>query len=428
MKRNILILNVILLLLISNKSYSQWETLYSPLEQIEFPNVRTISFSDSLNGFGIGRSTMAAATLNQSSTSSSIIKTIDGGLTWEDVYITDTFQLNDIIHTNPSIIYCVGSSGSHGIIAKTIDSGQNWDTTIVSHGLSSISFPSDSIGYACGGPGVVLKTINYGQDWSIINNILLDYPYRCHFVNDSVGLILANTGIYNTEIYKTIDGGINWTAQPIPIGNLNAFTFSSDSIGYYAINSDDGNQVISIYKTTDCGEQWNQISTFTGMSSSSMNFTSDSVGYIVGQFVVKKTVDGGYNWVNQIANPPGLSIFYDDIHDVFFVDSIHGFIAGNNQFYRTNIGGGTPYLNTNELYNSDVEIYPNPFINEIKVDNLSSAYYHLKIFSISGSLLFQREINNETKIHVNVSKLPKGLYILTLFSDIGVKNYKIVKE
>jgi photosystem II stability/assembly factor-like uncharacterized protein len=55
----------------------------------------------------------------------------------------------------------------NGIIFRTLDGGQTWDTSLVSPYISAIQFINDSIGFTGGQDAFVYKTSDLGEHWSL---------------------------------------------------------------------------------------------------------------------------------------------------------------------------------------------------------------------------------------------------------------------
>lgn len=89
--------------------------------------------------------------------------------------------------------------------------------------------------------------------------------------------------------------------------------------------------------------------------------------------------------------------------------------------------GPAPTLSVNETQYKNIKIYPNPTSDFIHIQNAESAKYtKAEIYSIEGRLVYQtKEINNN---EINVSNLVKGNYILRIYIDGIVKDYKFIKN
>src|SRR5690625_3512744 len=72
--------------------------------------------------------------------------------------------LYDIYAITPDIVVAVGDNGT---IIKTIDGGETWQQkeSGTSNRLTKLQFPTSDIGYIIGGGGIFLKTIDSGETW-----------------------------------------------------------------------------------------------------------------------------------------------------------------------------------------------------------------------------------------------------------------------
>jgi len=321
-----LIIKVLILLLVINintRLFAQWETVCFPDSDWCLPTLVSVSFVDFDNGLTVG--------------DKYILKTLNNGTIWDTVSIYDSVYFAKVIYSDPNIAFAVGNhQNGSGVIARSLNSGNTWDTTQTSLWLYSIYFPGDSIGYAVGDSGVILKTTDAGTNWIILNPLGTYKLTTVHFINDTVGFVYGDS-----IIFKTIDGGASWSNNffvNIPPWNLVDIFFPSDSIGY--IMAHISFDTTKIYKTNDGGNTWNlQFTIPTIWVLTSIFFTNDSTGYICGIFTMLKTIDGGLTWNEQYAAPPGYYDFFDAVMDVFFLNNDTGFAVGNSQFYRTKNGG-----------------------------------------------------------------------------------------
>lgn len=408
MKKKILVLTVAFTV---TSAHAQWETVYFPTFS-NLPWLNSVIFSDFNNGLTVGYS---ADTLV-------ILKTTDNGTNWNKVFNSATgnpCSFYDVVYTNPMTAYAVGYSSNGGIVAKTIDSGNTWTTTNVSPScVNSVSFPSLNYGYACGCNGSVIKTINAGTTWSTLSSPVTTTLESIVFVNDTVGFACGDS-----IVIKTTDGGLTWNVFTVPTTGWgwSHLSFPSPSIGYLLI-SYLGN-ANNLYKTTNQGANWNFITAINSSTlyTPSIYFPNDTVGYICGQFQMNKTTDGGTTWNSQTANPPGWSNFFDDLMDVYFLNQDTGFAVGNNQYYRTVLGGlqSIKYINSNSL----ISIYPNPAMNELNIkvnfetQQMASENYIVSIINLFGQEIFKKDFIKQLKI--DVSRFPKGLYLVESCTSEG---------
>lgn len=79
------------------------------------------------------------------------------------------------------------------------------------------------------------------------------------------------------------------------------------------------------------------------------------------------------------------------------------------------------------LNNKDINpiIYPNPFINSVKIDGLKTA--SISIYNTTGALIKQQNFI-EQPIEINLNEVCQGIYFMNIKTDKGIIVKKIIKE
>ena len=177
-------------------------------------------------------------------------------------------------------------------ILRTTDGGSTW------YNVS----PQDVTGF---GYGTANSFLNVTQAWIMVAD-----------ANDPGG-----SGV----LYKTIDGGLSWTVNPVPFGS-GEMEFVDDNHGwmmsYLGIAA--GSMAVAIYQTEDGGSTWIQTYTnhpqqdgsdslpFGGIKSGLVALDMQTawvsgVIYAPETFYFYRTVDGGTNWALQnLPTAPGM--------------------------------------------------------------------------------------------------------------------------
>ena len=134
----------------------------------------------------------------------------------------------------------------------------------------------------------------------------------------------------------------------------------------------------------------------------------------------KKTIDYYLdgNWVfvspfdTNITKVDEVNFEFDNFETGFIVDNI--LIENLSE------------MSVSDTIKSTIEIYPNPFSDYIKV-NSSQNIKSIKIYDNSGKLV--KNSNHSGKsVEVNVSELPKGIYFISLETNLGTETKKMIKE
>ena len=217
--------------------------------------------------------------------SSSLYKTINGGLSWIQLPISTPASLKSVDFINQNVGFVCGGindiNGSSATILKTIDGGLNWDLKHLTSGyeLREIYFVNDTIGFAIGSNGAILRTNNGGELWTSISNSNNAYLNSIYFSNLNDGYIVGS-GV----ALKTTNGGLNWSScqGPFNYSYLSSVLFT-DSLTGYILGT--GTNSVVVFKTSDAGLNWTT-HTVNGVSyiPTTLSFPTKNTGYLVGNY------------------------------------------------------------------------------------------------------------------------------------------------
>lgn len=188
-------------------------------------------------------------------------------------------------------------------------------TTPTSEKLTAIDFPSDQVGYIVGNSGTMLKTIDGGQSWAEVNYSGITFigtqggqPGHftdVAFVNELTGYVVAGY----SGIYKTTDGGDNWTQVPNQVGSFcyphSLHLFSEDNFVTGGSDCFQGATINVVNAGTWTSASVNYMTGFTSERVVELSFFDNNLGLgaIYGKYILR-TVDGGQNW-DTIPAPIG---------------------------------------------------------------------------------------------------------------------------
>ncbi|MCI0450252.1 MAG: YCF48-related protein [Chlorobi bacterium] len=409
-----LMMVIMLLIFLTNKSHSQWfpVTLGASIE------LRDVYFINPDTGFVCGENGIVRMTQN-------------GGSSW---FNTQNLGIgswtNSIFFINSVTGFIVGSaSPGFPIIRKTVFGGFAWNVVFYATGtinnLHSVHFPDPFTGYAVGSNGAILKTTNAGSNWFTQTSGFFDDFNSVFFTSAMSGVIVG----YN-KILLTTNGGDNWTSQTVSY-NLKSVYFISPAIGFASGTS--GSSGI-LLETQNGGSSW-MTQTFGApvYELNAMFFTSSSVGYAVGgAAVILKTVNGGANWSPQVS---GVGNW---LRSVYFVDASTGFVVGTSgTVLKTTNGGGTPVgIQTSSSGIPEefslLQNYPNPFnpSTVISYQLADDGFVTLKIYDVLGkevAVLVNEELkagSYETKW--NAGAFTSGIYFYKLQSGEFSETKKMI--
>lgn len=84
-------------------------------------------------------------------------------------------------------------------------------------------------------------------------------------------------------------------------------------------------------------------------------------------------------------------------------------------------------LSSNIIHKINVNIYPNPVTNSLKVLAPDAVFKQYTLLNIGGQVVAKENVNSK-ELDINVSKFPKGVYILKLDGDQFSGSHKIIKN
>lgn len=120
--------------------------------------------------------------------------------------------------------------------------------------------------------------------------------------------------------------------------------------------------------------------------------------------------------VDQTYDPAADGIYY------VIVNNAHGCSSRSADFNFVKVGLSEQFL-------TDIIIYPNPAKNHLIIEHVdhTASEILLSIHAVDGKLLVMRSIGSG-KQEIDISKLEKGLYILSINTDKEIKIIKLVKD
>ena len=194
---------------------------------------------------------------------------------------------------------------------------QQFMPNIGSRQITDITFLDSLNGYAVAtqmsDTSYVLKTSNRGDTWQIV--------YRNFFAMTKVQFLDINTGYAcGGYLYKTINGGINWTLVNTPsITVENMFVLNQDTIWIVWSEGSAG----GVFFTTNGGASWQQQVNLGGNNPDKIYMYNARIGFIsrTNSPQLRKTTNGGVNW--NLLSGTGTGAF----SDIYFIDSLTGWKA-----------------------------------------------------------------------------------------------------
>ncbi len=159
-----------------------------------------------------------------------LVRSLDGGAHWSVVDLSAQLAMvTDVKFLSESVGFVVGGTNSameqsHAVILKTLDGGRSWDKVYESTRelelIWKVSFPSSEVGYATvmhydptRAAQVVAKTVDGGKTW-----VELPLTTNAAAREFGVGFASPSLGWVGTAAggFQTLDGGKTWA--PVDLG------------------------------------------------------------------------------------------------------------------------------------------------------------------------------------------------------------------
>jgi photosystem II stability/assembly factor-like uncharacterized protein len=204
--------------------------------------------------------TLDANTIISSGSDGFVLRTIDGGTSWDTLYTGSgqTVQFHDFVNVNEGYVIHLYAQWK-----KTADGGQNWTNLYEWPAMSfwGLGMPTDDkLLITTWGGGELTQSTDAGATWTYPDNYTTkstEHLYECTFSDANNGLIAGGYG----AMRKTTDGGNTWVMVDNPFYQSTLKTFNA--LRY--MNSDTvfaGGSKGWIIRSVDGGETWEQMKNF----------------------------------------------------------------------------------------------------------------------------------------------------------------------
>ena len=215
------------------------------------------------------------------------------------------------------------------------------------------------------------------------------------------------------------------------------YTYEEDGIIYVWAES----QFYVLYDfTAEVGETWKVINPID----------SDTSGVVIVDSISYENVNGQLLKCLFISNFSGCIGFnntkiIENIGAVnsnmfpFYVDCLaHGLYGGpfrcyfenSNLIYSTEIVSSCDYILSNPRISTinQIELYPNPFSEQIYLDNNSDSEIKVSVYSLTGSIIKNRFVARNSSIMIDMKGFSNNLFIVKLETNRQIKTQLIIRE
>ncbi|RPI18567.1 MAG: T9SS C-terminal target domain-containing protein [Ignavibacteriae bacterium] len=362
-----------------------------------------------------------------------IIKSIDGGNTWEYPSGIGGSSLKCIHFINNSTGCIVGGGDAmiNAAYYSTTNGGINWSELIYDYIKFNYLTGIDNIIYCIGfreypSFGGFIKRAVGNLSWSDVLVTASTEFYGIHFPDSKNGYAVGSNG----KIFKSTNYGLTWFEQASPTQQINRSVFFVDSLKGWIVGCNSEYTSGQLLKTTNGGENW-LIDAQQNLYLNCIKFVNYNTGWSVGaKGKIIYTTNSGINWINF---PKRTS---QDLFSIYFKSIDTGWIMGNRGLLLKTINCGGLVGIENNIENKPIKFYlnqnyPNPFNPSTKIKFeigpplnpllRNEGTVTLKIYDVIGreiTTLVNEQLKPGTyEIEWNASDYPSGVYFYTLKTE-----------
>jgi len=337
-----------------------------------------------------------------------IIKTTDGGITWQQKP-SGTNQLLKKVSFTANVGYIIGNQG---VLLKSIDGGDSWaaiDTgrNVNFESLSSLGENFVYIAYVDN----LLKSADGGNTWQ---------SFPLDFLSGDIQFLTQDIGYaskVNGRFSKTVDGGASWQE----LLGFKPFYFINKDIGFYDAGG--------LLKTTDGGNTFEYTGTGSGSVLSSLLAINENTvwGIYAGALNGDGTTTGVIKMSDSGTGTYISNTWWDNdtnlnMNAIYFANESTGYIVGYKNAKAaiwknvTGINVPGPGLKALDETLTSFKVYPNPASDKIKVttSDHSSKEIAIILTDTSGRNIYNEKYNNSKEVIIDVKSFAKGTYVLTI--------------
>jgi photosystem II stability/assembly factor-like uncharacterized protein len=361
-----------------------------------------------------------------------LLKTINGGISWNPVAQTGMdFSLasKDIVNINfvdANTGYAIVSNFANplylGALYKTIDGGQTWTIQVPGNIAAYRSFFFDgSNGFLIGSAffaGQVVTKLSAGS-WGNYNSFSYSpdsFLYAVDFL-DTVTGIVGGAGGY---VYRTLNGGASWdTVKTVIDSTINAIIFLDDSTILAATDNSGCAMIISF----DTGRTWQ------------LDMNSATFAYPLMKSVVRSKKDL-YLAAGHSTNTPQIGVIYrasngsvlissfsQALNEIAMRDDSIAFAVGDSGLIVSNY----KFLLGIEGIATEmpINIYPNPSYGVFTIEAKEAVT--IAVFDITGRMIVNRIIPALSQ-RLDLSQYAKGVYEIRVTNGLSTTVRKILLQ
>ena len=371
-------------------------------------NLNSVSFGSDLVGY-IGAD------------DSTLLKTIDGGLTW-NIQPTQGMQFSAVLSDITQVDFMdenigfamVGDAQFYGYMFKTVDGGLNWtpEQVMMCSPYFSYNFDADNsyvVGASCFGGKTIDKKVN--GVWQTNTRYLswgVEYLRTMTFYDTLYGITAGDSG----QVHRTFDGGASWdTVSTFTNEIIWDLQFVNDSTIYGVVDSLQNTLMIS----TDSGSTWQEhISSLTFFFPKLKSIAPLKNENIVTVGASSQLHFGVILWGNNDGTIWNVESVSQRLNSVTAVNDSIAFTVGDSGLILSNSGLVSSVLDP--ISQQKINVFPNPAQQQFSVSIKQGSINRVLVFDLMGRKAL--EVSGAYS-QINIESLSAGLYHVMILTNSG---------
>jgi len=225
------------------------------------------------------------------------------------------------------------------------------------------------------------------------------------------------------------DAGGVWY-EAIPTASFSGSTFPTAGLAYQVFDfeyvvtdgcaADTSAQQVQIYGPSSAGND----GVLTVCQNEPLNLLNGLSG----------NVDLGGTWYDPSNNPlPGADVTASGIPGSFNFDYItdNGVCPADTANVEVMVSPSCDFLNVEELFFGDMDVYPNPTNGVVNITNFGSTeVFSYEITDVKGSVIAgaKSAINGSSSTEIDLGGLEMGIYMIRVYNDSAYKTFRIILQ
>jgi len=262
-----------------------------------------------------------------------------------------------LLNTVKSVNTLIGwAAGNTAVVRKTTDGGVTWtngnpNPGVITGDIYNIEAIDANTAWCTTSPAAtfIYRTTNGGTNWTQVFTQTGGFIDAIAFLDANIGFTFGDPVSARWSLWKTTNGGVNWDSTGLYLAQAGAEAGYNNALVYKGTNIWFGTNSTKVYHSTNSGATWTSGVTTGSVNSFSLAFNYLNLG-LVGGASLLRTTDGGANYTSLTApgtgNITGLAGNYFNFW----------YTRGNNIYSSSNSGDNwsTAYTGTTAL--SDIDI------------------------------------------------------------------------